>query len=89
MKGVLIGADFLQLENEVKLLEINTDVDILAMDIPFLNLNPLFNYLTANSFTKLVCWVMRYKGKTLGLYPNCSCLKKSFKWEINILISSN
>ena len=64
MKGVLIGADFLQLENEVKLLEINTDVDILAMDIPFLNLNPLFNYLTTNSFTKLV---VIYKKIHIGI----------------------
>lgn len=64
MKGVLIGADFLQLENEVKLLEINTDVDILAMDIPFLNLNPLFNYLTNNSFTKLV---LIYKKIHIGV----------------------
>ena len=64
MKGVLIGADFLQLENEVKLLEINTDVDILAMDIPFLNLDNIFNYLTSNSFTKLV---LIYKKIHIGV----------------------
>jgi len=28
MKGVLIGADILKLENQYKLLEINTDADL-------------------------------------------------------------
>lgn len=54
MKGVLIGADLLKLENEIKFLEINTDVDLFASDVNFMDLDPLFSYLTTNSFTKLV-----------------------------------
>jgi hypothetical protein len=54
MKGVLIGADLLKLENEVKLLEINTDVDLFGSDISYLELGGLFSYLVDNGYTKLV-----------------------------------
>lgn len=54
MKGVLIGADLLKLENEVKLLEINTDVDLFGSDISYLELEGLFTYLVDNGYTKLV-----------------------------------
>jgi hypothetical protein len=60
MKGLLIGADFLRLESEVKFLEINTDVDLYTYDINFLELDNLFNYLTENSFEK---FVLVYKTK--------------------------
>lgn len=52
MKSVLIGADILKLENGYKLLEINTDADLFLPDIPYLDLDPLFTYLTDNSYTK-------------------------------------
>jgi hypothetical protein len=54
MKGVLIGADFLKINGEYKLLEINTDVDIYTSDLKYLEVESLFNYLTTNSYTKLV-----------------------------------
>jgi hypothetical protein len=54
MKGVFIGADLLKLENEVKLLEINTDVDLFGSDISYLDLSGLFTYLVDNAYTKLV-----------------------------------
>ena len=52
MKSVLIGADILKLEDGYKLLEINTDADLFLPDIPYLDLDPLFTYLTDNSYTK-------------------------------------
>lgn len=54
MKGVLIGADFLRLADGIKFLEINTDTDLFSSDVDFLELNPLFDFLLENSFTKLV-----------------------------------
>lgn len=54
MKGVLIGSDFLRLAEQTKFLEINTDVDLFASDVEFLDLTPLFTYLTDNGYTKLV-----------------------------------
>lgn len=54
MKGVLIGSDFLRLADGIKFLEINTDTDLFTSDIDFLELTPLFTYLSENSFTKLV-----------------------------------
>jgi len=63
MKGVLIGTDFLNLQNELKFLEINTDVDLFTTDEEFLQLNPLFTYLIDNGYTKLV---MIYKAKHIN-----------------------
>lgn len=60
MKGVLIGSDFLRLAEQTKFLEINTDVDLFASDVDFLDLAPLFTYLTDNGYTKLV---LIYKTK--------------------------
>ena len=60
MKGVLIGSDFLKLEDGMKFLEINTDVDINSKNLGFLELDNLFTYLTTNGYTKLV---LIYKRK--------------------------
>lgn len=54
MKSVLIGADILKLEDGYKLLEINTDADLFIPDIDYLDLDPLFTYLTQNNYIKLV-----------------------------------
>lgn len=62
MKGVLIGADILKLENEYKLLEINTDADLFWPDVPFIDLEPLFTYLVNNQYTK---FVMIYKNSRI------------------------
>jgi hypothetical protein len=63
MKGVLIGSDFLKLTNGIKFLEINTDVDITNTMIEKLELDSLFNYLTTNTYTKLV---LIYKTKHIS-----------------------
>jgi len=63
MKSVLIGADILKLEDGYKLLEINTDADLFLPDLPYLDLAPLFSYLEANSYTKLV---IIYKRKHIS-----------------------
>jgi hypothetical protein len=63
MKSVLIGADILKLEDDYKLLEINTDADLFLPDIPYLDLEPLFTYLVVNSYTKLV---VIYKTKHIS-----------------------
>jgi hypothetical protein len=63
MKSVLIGADILKLENEYKLLEINTDADLFLPDIPYLDLDPLFSYLTTNAYTR---FVIIYKKKHIA-----------------------
>jgi len=63
MKSVLIGADILKLENEYKLLEINTDADLFLPDIPYLDLDPFFSYLTTNAYTR---FVIIYKKKHIA-----------------------
>ncbi len=89
MKSVLIGADILKLENEYKLLEINTDADLFLPDIPYLDLNPLFTYLEENSYTKLV---IIYKKRhiapdVIDLFQS-KCNEKSITLD-TILIMNN
>jgi hypothetical protein len=54
MKAVLIGSDFLKLENEIKFLETNTDVDLHETVSHLLELDNLMTYLTTNMYTKLI-----------------------------------
>jgi hypothetical protein len=63
MKSVLIGADILKLQDGYKLLEINTDADLYLPDIPYMDLGPLFTYLTENSYSK---FVIIYKKKHIA-----------------------
>ncbi len=89
MKSVLIGADILKLENGYKLLEINTDADLFLPDIPYLDLEPLFTYLTDNSYVK---FVIIYKKKhiapdVLSLFQS-KCIENSIEFE-SILIMDN
>lgn len=63
MKAVLIGSDFLKLENDIKFLETNTDVDLFHTTIEFLELDNLMTYLTSNSYTKLI---LVYKKKHIA-----------------------
>lgn len=63
MKSVFIGADILKLEDGYKLLEINTDADLYLPDIPYLDLEPLFTYLTTNSYQK---FVIIYKNRHIA-----------------------
>lgn len=89
MKSVLIGADILKLENEYKLLEINTDADLFLPDVQYLDLNPLFDYLTTNSYSK---FVIIYKKKhidnsILNLFAS-KCNQNSIEFS-TILIMDN
>ena len=65
MKSVLIGSDFLKLENEIKFLEINTDVDLFKKTSQFLELGNLITYMKDNSYIKLV---LIYKTKHISKY---------------------
>jgi hypothetical protein len=65
MKSVLIGSDFLKLENEIKFLEINTDVDLFKTTSQFLELGNLITYIKNNSYVKLV---LIYKIKHITNY---------------------
>ena len=51
MKGVLLGTDFLQQGDSVKILETNTNIGIFNDGAELLNLTPLFDMLVANSIT--------------------------------------
>lgn len=65
MKSVLIGSDFLKLEDEIKFLEINTDVDLFKTTSQFLELGNLLTYMKNNSYVKLV---LIYKTKHITNY---------------------
>jgi len=65
MKSVLIGSDFLKLENEIKFLEINTDIDLFKKTSEFLELGNLITYMKDNSYIKLV---LIYKTKHISKF---------------------
>jgi hypothetical protein len=52
MKAVLLGLDFLDLEGELKFLELNTDTYIPHTSFNSFDFDTLETYLTSNSFTK-------------------------------------
>jgi hypothetical protein len=52
MKSVLLGIDFLNLDGQLKFLELNTDVYIPNVSYNSFDFNALETYLTANAFSK-------------------------------------
>ena len=52
MKSVLLGVDFLNLEGQMKFLEMNTDVYIPNISYSSFDFDALQTYLTTNSYTK-------------------------------------
>jgi hypothetical protein len=53
MKGVLIGTDYLEQGDIVKILEINTNSTIFRDGVDLLDFNPLFNVITSNNISEL------------------------------------
>jgi hypothetical protein len=52
MKGVLIGTDYLEQGDGVKILEINTNSTIFRDGVDLLDFNPLFEVITSNNITE-------------------------------------
>ena len=53
MKGTIIGSDYLQKDNSVKFLEINTNVTIYNEGADVLDYDGLFSMLNTNNITEL------------------------------------
>ncbi len=54
MKGLLIGSDFIKDTNgDLKLLEINTNALIEVKELPNMNFDLLFNFMSSNSLTEI------------------------------------
>jgi len=53
MKSVFIGVDYIKNTDGIKLLELNTDVQISNLKESYFDYTSLFNYLSENGFTKL------------------------------------
>ena len=53
MNSVLIATDFSAVNDDVKFLEMNTDMGISDPMIDYFDFTSLFNYITSNNFTKL------------------------------------
>jgi len=90
MKGVLIGADILKLENDYKLLEINTDADLFLPDVPYIDIDPLLDYMISVSHNKLV---VIYKKKhisdeIINLFQQ-KCDAKSITMETIIVMNNS
>jgi hypothetical protein len=53
MKSVFIGVDYIKNTDSIKLLELNTDVQISNLKESYFDYTSLFNYITQNNFAKL------------------------------------
>jgi hypothetical protein len=53
MKSVLIGVDYIKNTDDIKLLELNTDIQISNLKASYFDHDVLMAYLTSNSLTKL------------------------------------
>jgi len=53
MKSVFIGVDYIKNTDSIKLLELNTDVQISNLKESYFDYTSLFNYISANGFAKL------------------------------------
>jgi hypothetical protein len=63
MNSVLLGVDFVVKNDEISLLEMNTDINISHTKTPQFDFASLFNYVTTNSFTTLH---LIYKGENVS-----------------------
>jgi hypothetical protein len=53
MNSVLLGVDFISTDDEILLLEMNTDIGLSRTKSPFFDFEPIFNYILTNNFTTL------------------------------------
>lgn len=53
MNSVLLGVDFITTNEEILLLEMNTDINLSYSKSPYFNLTGIFDYITTNNFTTL------------------------------------
>jgi len=63
MNSVLLGVDFVIKNDDISLLEMNTDINISYSKLPQFDFASLFNYITGNSFTTLH---LVYKGENIA-----------------------
>ena len=63
MNSVLLGVDFVIKNDDISLLEMNTDINISYSKLPQFDFTSLFNYITENSFTTLH---LVYKGENIS-----------------------
>lgn len=53
MNSVLLGVDFITTDEEILLLEMNTDINLSYSKSPYFDLTGIFGYITNNNFTTL------------------------------------
>jgi hypothetical protein len=57
MKSVFIGVDYIKNTDSIKLLELNTDVQISNLKESYFDYTSLFNYLSQNGFCKITFYI--------------------------------
>jgi hypothetical protein len=53
MNSVLLGVDYITTDDEILLLEMNTDINLSYSKFPYFDLESLFDYITVSGFTTL------------------------------------
>jgi hypothetical protein len=90
MKSVLLGVDFLNLDGQMKFLEMNTDVYIPNISYDSFDFNALETYLTTNSFTKFrVIYKVEYTASEFIGRLNTICSLNNIVFEdVSVAVDS-
>jgi len=86
MNSVLLGVDFVVKNDEISLLEMNTDINISYTKTPQFDFTSLFNYITNNTFTTLH---LVYKGENVSSFfvdtIKSNCTSNGITYEETII----
>lgn len=78
MKGTLIGTDYLETGNDVKIIEINTNSIMFNKGVQYLDFTPLFNTLLSSSIDEFH-YIYTTGGTTLPLEDNFNSFRDTIK----------
>ena len=85
MNSVLIATDFSAVNDDVKFLEMNTDMGISDPMIDYFDFTSLFNYITSNNFTKLhLVYKELYTSNTFIETIKLNCLNNNITYSETI-----
>ena len=85
MNSVLIATDFSAINDDVKFLEMNTDMGISDPMVDYFDFTSLFNYITSNNFTKLhLVYKELYTSNTFIETIKLNCLNNNITYSETI-----
>lgn len=89
MNSVLLGVDFVATEDEIILLELNTDINISFLIQDYFELSKIFDYISDNNFTTLrIIYKKEFISNSMILKIQEQCMLNNVTYD-EIIIPSN